>query len=1130
MKLSTSVSSDFASQIRSRGQSYYQSGLVKITSGSAWEVTATVRGTQRYQVTLTRNDDLIVGTCTCPYAVSAACKHLWATILAADARGFLTGDGQEPVAGFELDEQEWDEDEDEFDEDNDDDDDDDDESGWSAPVVSPRVQAVQKILARFGQSGRVSKPGRASWKKVLSEIDTAETRPFQQQTGWPARRQLVYIIDVPATLESRGLVLEVASRDLRKTDGAWGKHKPIRVPSAQISLLPDAQDQQILTVLLGAREQFGYSNHYYNSYAEESLQSRYQLTAALQQLLLPQLCATGRCWLKLNENPAEYPVIAWDDGPAWQFHLKMHRDEPRERYLITGLLVRQDGAVQMPLTDPVMLMNSGVLFTKESAARFDHHGAFEWIPWLRRDGNIVVPFNQSQEFLTRLFSLPSPPRLMLPEDLQVEEKTSQPSPQVRLKADKSRGWGVERIRADLNFNYDGKLVPFTQAGHGVYDATTHRLLRRDAQAEQAALAHLLELGFREQRYYSEPDPVLELVASRLPRVVRQLVADGWHVIADGKLYRQPGDFKIEVTSGIDWFELHGEVSFGDATVKLPALLAALKRGENTVRLGDGSFGLLPEEWLKKYGLIASLGATEKDHLRFTRAQAGLLDALLAAQPEATFDAGFARVRQELQSFSGIEPVNEPGGFQGTLREYQRDGLGWLHFLRRFSFGGCLADDMGLGKTIQILALLEARRAQQADDPTRQRAPSLVVVPKSLVFNWQQEAARFTPHLRVLDHTGQFRKKDEVGHFEDYDLILTTYGTLRNDAILFRDVRFDYVILDEAQAIKNASTESAKAARLLQCDYRLALSGTPIENHLGELWSLFDFLNPGLLGSSSVLNLTGTAGRNPDEATRRLLSSALRPFILRRTKDQVAKDLPPKLEQTIFCELEAAQRKQYNELRDHYRNKLLGRIETEGLNKSKMIILEALLRLRQAACHPGLLDQARLKQSSAKLDVLLPQLAEVIEEGHKTLVFSQFTSFLAIVRDRLDKDGVTYEYLDGRTRNRQQKVERFQTDPDCRLFLISLKAGGLGLNLTAAEYIFLLDPWWNPAVEAQAIDRAHRIGQTRQVFAYRLIAKDTVEEKVLALQNTKRDLADAIINADNSLIRNLKREDLELLLS
>jgi SNF2 family DNA or RNA helicase len=361
-------------------------------------------------------------------------------------------------------------------------------------------------------------------------------------------------------------------------------------------------------------------------------------------------------------------------------------------------------------------------------------------------------------------------------------------------------------------------------------------------------------------------------------------------------------------------------------------------------------------------------------------------------------------------------------------------------------------------------------------------------------------------------------------------VLTTYGTLRRDAGFLRDTTFDYVVLDEAQAIKNPDSESAKAARLLKGRHRLVLTGTPVENHLGDLWSLLEFLNPGITGASTVLRTAGPAPRDPADTTRAQLSRGLRPFILRRTKEQVAPELPAKVEQTIFCELPPRQRQLYDELRLHYRAALGERVRERGLSRVKILVLEALLRLRQAACHPGLLDPSREPEPSAKLDFLLPQLAEVLDAGHKALVFSQFTSFLAILRHRLDGQQIPYAYLDGRTRDRAERVARFQTDPACNLFLISLKAGGLGLNLTAAGYVYLLDPWWNPAVEAQAIDRAHRIGQTRQVFAYRIVAKDTVEEKILLLQHSKRQLADAIVTADDSLLRRLTRDDLELLLS
>jgi SNF2 family DNA or RNA helicase len=364
-------------------------------------------------------------------------------------------------------------------------------------------------------------------------------------------------------------------------------------------------------------------------------------------------------------------------------------------------------------------------------------------------------------------------------------------------------------------------------------------------------------------------------------------------------------------------------------------------------------------------------------------------------------------------------------------------------------------------------------------------------------------------------------------------VLATYGTLRRDIAAIEQLTFDYVVLDEAQAIKNAKTSAAKAARLLRADHRLALSGTPIENHLGELWSLFDFLNPGVLGRSSTFQratmvLAGSGSGGGEAAA--VLSRGLRPFILRRTKQQVARDLPARTEQTITCELSTNERALYDGLRRHYRDVLLDRVERVGLAKSKLQVLEALLRLRQAACHPALVDKVKRGGGSAKFDVLLPRLREVLDEGHKAIVFSQFTTLLGLLRSALDAEGVAYEYLDGKTRDREAHVQRFQRDPAVGLFLISLKAGGVGLNLTAAEYVFLLDPWWNPAVEAQAIDRAHRIGQTREVFAYRLIAKDTVEEKVLALQQSKRALADAVLSADAVGLRHLERADLELLLS
>jgi SNF2 family DNA or RNA helicase len=493
-------------------------------------------------------------------------------------------------------------------------------------------------------------------------------------------------------------------------------------------------------------------------------------------------------------------------------------------------------------------------------------------------------------------------------------------------------------------------------------------------------------------------------------------------------------------------------------------------------------------------------------------------------PPANVDAAFAELRQKLQSFDRIKSKRELKSFQGTLREYQRLGLGWLEFLREFGLGGILADDMGLGKTVQVLALLHAHRT-----PAKSTGiPSLVVAPRSLVYNWIDEASRFTPKLKVVEYHGAGR---EALHdkFGDYDVLVTTYGTMRLDIAFLATVEFDTVILDEAQAIKNPASQTAKASGLLVARNRLALTGTPIENHLGELGSIFEFLNPGLLGRLSKLEAL-TSGRAPSRQELELVAQGTRPFILRRTKAQVLPDLPPKTEQVLFCSLRPRQRELYDQVRATYQASLLKQIEKKGVSSSAMQVLEALLRLRQVACHPGLVDDSWEEAGSAKLETLFEQVSEVLDEGHKILVFSQFTSLLAYVRAYFDDEEIPYAYLDGKTRNRAEVVERFQTDPACNLFLVSLKAGGFGLNLTAAGYVFLLDPWWNPAVEAQAIDRAHRIGQEQPVFAYRMIARDTVEEKMLELQRSKRHLAEAVLEGEGTTLRDLTADDLRALLS
>jgi superfamily II DNA or RNA helicase len=909
------------------------------------------------------------------------------------------------------------------------------------------------------------------------------------------------------------------------------------------------------------------------------------------------MCDTGRCRLRLAAPqgtltqpavPADPLLLAWDDGPPYEFVVRIAPHDDGKHYTLTGHLRRPGDAGGEDLILPVSAAHlladpapghPGLAFIDHRIAPAHLSGGVQWMELFAARGPLHVPRADAHEFLRQVAALPTIPRFDLPDDLTFEQFVGTPRPRLVLRRPSGRGTSKldERVIGTVLFDYDSGPVDALAPAAGTYDPAIRKMILRDKAAENKALAVLKGLGFRKAIDPDTGETHQELPPRLLPSVVPALIREGWVVEAEGKLYRAATDFRVSVASGIDWFDLSGSVQFGDQVVPLPRLLAAARKGEHLIKLADGTFGVLPEEWLARYGVIVQSGTVVKDEagsgeaIRFSRAQAGMLDVLLDSQPHASIDATFQNLRSQLRAFGGVTALEPPAAFHGQLRPYQREGLGWFAFLRQFAFGGCLADDMGLGKTIQVLALLTSRREPPANgdghapSPPPPHRPSLVVAPRSLVFNWREEAAKFAPALRILDHTGPARHRS-TDRFADYDVVLTTYGTLRSDVVFLKDYAFDYAILDEAQAIKNAQTESAKAVRLLKADYRLALSGTPVQNHLGELWSLFEYLNPGMLGAAGVFdarfqpakpakaadggapaaaaengNGNGDAHADPapadeedaGESPRQLLARALRPFILRRTKEQVAQDLPPCTEQTIVCELDDSQRQLYDELRDHYRQSLLGTAGKPAAGApNRMQVLEALLRLRQAACHPGLIDKTRSGEPSAKLDMLFTQLEEILEEGHKALVFSQFTSLLSIVRQRLDNPArpVQYAYLDGKTRDRKSPVEQFQNDPNTRLFLISLKAGGLGLNLTGADYVFLLDPWWNPAVEAQAIDRAHRIGQTRHVFAYRLIARGTVEEKVLQLQQTKRDLADAIISEDNAALTNLTAEDLQILLS
>jgi superfamily II DNA or RNA helicase len=1096
MTLAEALAQDVHERTRTKGNRYFLGGAVRAIEGSDSHVSATVRGSQWYSVNLRRDGDAIVASCECPYFADRdeVCKHVWAVVLAADASGFLIG---------------------------------------NSPFSADTYLEIDHVSARADRRApAASQPTTAAepWRRFLSGVQERIVRESPAAVSRHAQGEILYVIDERTSERSGQPNVQVLWR-VRKKSGEWGKPQPAAILPTEVDQLPDEADRSILPLLLGASDSIAVLGGYSSVYSRTS----FDLYGELADRVLPLLARSGRFHLrrvaadaKPNDRavrrPSDLEPLAWDDGPAWVFRLDVaSQDDGPVR--VDGRFAR--GEQEMSVRGPDVVFGRGYLIANAMVARMDHAGAFAWLTELRRSGPALVPAEAAADLMETLAQSNVEPA-HLPDDLRYDVVDGEPRPRIRIaRSAKPQGHGTrEELDAVVQFDYGGSVMS-GRRGRGSYDREHRRMIRRRPAAESAALQRLQALGFHKPWYFEAQEDTLAIAVERFPDAVRKLVEEGWHVEAEGRVFRAARSLDVQVKSGIDWFELHGRVDFGDGrATSIAELLAALRRREATVLLDDGSRGLVPEEWLRRYARVAAFGEASGDHVRYRSTQTALLDALLESQPSVSVDDAFARARAELAEFSGVRPQDPPATFHGRLRDYQRDALGWFAFLRQFGFGGCLADDMGLGKTVMVLALLESRRLHR--DPGTPRA-SVAIVPRSLVFNWTDEAARFAPELRILDYTGDARTSAEV---DQYDLLLTTYGTLRRDAALLTEHEFDYVILDEAQAIKNAATASAKAARLLRGRHRLALSGTPIENHLGELWSLFEFLNPGFLGPAAAFGraVAPARGERADRIDLAVIGRALRPFILRRTKEQVAPELPAKFEQTIHCDLEPAERRFYDELRAHYRRSLLKTVASKGMNRSKLQVLEALLRLRQAASHVGLIDERRRGEQSTKFEMLLSRLREIAEEGHKALVFSQFTSLLGLLRPHLDRDGIVHEYLDGETRDRAGRVQRFDQDAGCPVFLISLKAGGLGLNLTAADYVFLLDPWWNPAVEAQAIDRAHRIGQSRHVFAYRLIARDTVEEKIAELQQTKRELADSIFSADAGLMKALQPEDLEWLLS
>ncbi len=695
------------------------------------------------------------------------------------------------------------------------------------------------------------------------------------------------------------------------------------------------------------------------------------------------------------------------------------------------------------------------------------------------------------------------------------------------------------LKASLEFDYDGTKVPYSKTASKSPYVTIKKpkedllyWVRRNIKHEESTYQMLLGCKFAPMQTNNlalEKENAIDFY-----NYYKDQAGEGWRFEEkDDMSFFKLTQNRFELCADLDFalnttdsfeIELYGKV--GEDTVPFDELYSLINEGNKYIRIKNEGFAEVPA--MDIYSLTKSFNTfdvfrnEDKKYIVKTY-RAGLVSEMQNLGMTLKMSRKFSKFWKQISTFSTMDNITLPKGINAEFREYQSKGFNWLWFLYQYGLNGILADDMGLGKTLQSLALIQ--KAKEKD----KQAPNLVICPTSVVFNWESEIQKFAPNLKCLKLAG-VERKELFKDIKKYDVVITSYALIRRDIEKLKKHEFRYVILDESQNIKNAESLTAQSVKKLNCRHKLALSGTPIENKLEELWSVFDFLMPGFMFTQSEFTyryVTPIVERE-DKIVEKRLKSQIYPFILRRMKRDVAKDLPDKVENVAYCELTPEQKDFYLEVLDSTKEELFKSIEQNGLEKSRMSIFSALLRLRQICCHPRLYDKENVKgiKQSGKFEHLKEMLEEIISEGHRVLLFSQFVDMLDITKEWLVKSGIKHEYLTGSTKNRQEVVERFNSDSTIPIFLVSLKAGGTGLNLTGADYVIHYDPWWNPAVEDQATDRAYRIGQTKKVFVYRLITKGTVEEKIQKLKQRKRNLIDSVISVDRNIGKTLTYEDLQ----
>ncbi len=864
--------------------------------------------------------------------------------------------------------------------------------------------------------------------------------------------------------------------------------------------------------------------------ADEIKEQVWEFQLPKYQKLLERYGAHSLCFLH-RSGPLSSKSLDPVAFSRYQFHPQLSVGRNGDHYQISLEWIINNSTVSFSegtLLNPGLLLADSVVHAAGSAAEI------QLIDRFPQDGKLEVAEEQWPNFLEhQLMEWSQVVHVHFSEELVQRVEKAPPGLQLYLQERE------QMLILQPGFSYNGVNIKWGFFGDVIKPANgIIRIIHRDEEAEQQFVQMLqnthtdIQINKKSNFLYLPSNSVLaNNWFFRFSDEMKQAGVElfGFEGLKNLRINQNKPETRVQVSSGIDWFDASIELVFGDQSVTIADVKKALAQKINYVRLGDGTLGLLPDEWLKKYALLVKMGENRGGKLRLKKYHFSALDQLLAEVDEEQLHDELEAKKERLaeiisEDYSKLTPPKE---VTAELRPYQLAGFQWLAFLNEAGWGGILADDMGLGKTVQTLAFLQHFKNKNPD------AKFLVVCPTTLMYNWENEIRKFTPELSHFIHHGPKRNVSSKA-FAPYDIVITTYGTMRSDIKVFSTCFFDYAILDESQAIKNPQSQVAKASLLINAKNRLALSGTPVQNNTFDLYAQMNFLNPGMLGSREFfMNEFATPiDKFQEDEVKQQLRQLIYPFMLRRTKEQVAKDLPEKTQTVLYCEMGKEQRRIYDAYRNSYKAQILGMIDEKGIERSQMHILQGLTKLRQICDSPAILkEEEKFGNYSIKLDELVREIIENVG-NHKALIFSQFLGMLGLIREELEELDIPYAYFDGSTSSteREKAIQRFQNDEKCRVFLISLKAGGIGLNLTAADYVYIVDPWWNPAVEQQAIDRTHRIGQTKKIFAYRLICKDTIEEKMLILQERKRALASELVADDSAFLKRLTRDDIAFLLS